>query len=262
MDLRTSLQHTLLTLIGVFCLPISASALPPFDITDQTTRTVVIWFDNNSTDPSSVGNDLEFAYNGTWSSDGTTGTIVVDKDDVIAVFPRTGISGTPADTANWSDQTTTVDIATGAITSMSQTGKLVINGIPGDLPFIYDINTTRFDTVVSNGYTQTGFGTVSIGPETFTGWCADTNPGQLVGEACPLYDGPAPFAYNSSTGRFNAIGVANLATIYIYATFGDAQLFEEFDPDVPALSDPMIAVLVLALLAIGAAYTPREAGVM
>jgi hypothetical protein len=264
MGLRISLKRTLLVLAGLFYLPMSAEALPPFDITDPTPRTVVIWIDHNVVDPSSVGNDLEFAYNGSWTSNGTTGTIVVDKDDVISAFALTGLPGTPADTANWSDQTTTITIATGVITSMSQTGTLAIAGL-GNQPFSYDLNSTLFDTITSNSYTQTGFANVTFGPETFTGWCTDTNAGQISGLACPAFDGPAPFPYNSSTGRFNAIGPSDLnGFIYVYATFGDAQLFEEFDPEpeVPALSDPMIAVLVLALLAIGTTFTPREAGVM
>jgi hypothetical protein len=261
MDLRISLQHTLLTLIGVLCLPISALALPPFDITDTTTRTVVIWFDDNSTDPSSVGNDLKFAFNGIWTSDGTTGTIVVDRVDVLNLFPSTGIAGTPVDTENWSDQTTTIDIATGDITSMTQTGTLTID-IIGDQTFSYDLNTKYIDhTVASNPYEDTGFGGRGFGNDEFTAWCTDINPGQLSFN-CPPYGGPTPFAYNSSTGRFNAIGPIKLGIfLHIYATFGDAQLFEESDP-VPALSDPMFAVLVLALLVIGTKCIPREAGVV
>ncbi len=94
MGLRISLKRTLLVLAGLFCLPTSAAALPPFDISDPAPRTVVIWFDNNVSDPSSVGNDLEFFFNGSWSSDGTTGTIVVDKDDVIAAFATSLTGGT------------------------------------------------------------------------------------------------------------------------------------------------------------------------
>ena len=62
MNLRISLQRTLLALAGVLCLSTSAAALPPFDTSDATARTVVIWIDNNVGDPSSVGNDLEFAF--------------------------------------------------------------------------------------------------------------------------------------------------------------------------------------------------------
>ena len=45
MNLRISPKRTLLALAGVFCLPISAAALPPFDISDPSSRTVVIWID-------------------------------------------------------------------------------------------------------------------------------------------------------------------------------------------------------------------------
>ena len=253
MGLRISLKRTLMVLAGLFCLPMSAAALPPFDITDPEARTVVIWIDNEVGDPSSVGNDLEFAFNGSWTSNGTTGTIVVDKDDVILNFATTGLPGTPADTVNWSDLTLTITIATGVITSMSQTGTLAIAGL-GNQPFSYDLNSTLFDTITSNSYTQTGFADVVFGPETFTGWCTDTNAGQIGGLACPAFDGPAPFGYNSSTGRFNAIGATDLnSIIFAYSTFGDAQLFEEFE--VPALSEPMITALALALLAIGAICT-------
>jgi hypothetical protein len=270
MDFRFSLQRILLTLIAVSCLPVSASAdQHPFDITDSTTRTVVIWFDNNSDDPSSVGNDLEYAYDGIWtvSQDGATGTIVVDKDEVIAVFPRTGISGTPAGV--WVDQTTTIEIATGKIISMSQTGYLFILGL-GNQYFSYDLNTTRIDSVTGNLYTDTGFAPFLVPPETFTAWCTNENPGQIGQFFCPdfqnNYNGPAPFAYNSNTGRFNAIGPVNLNdVVYVYATFGDVQLFEEEGyvpppPPMPALSGPMVVALVLALLATGATCTWREAG--
>jgi hypothetical protein len=261
MNPRISLKRTLLILAGLFCLPMSATALPPFDITDPQARTVVIWIDNEVSDPSSVGNDLGFAFNGTWTSNGTTGTIVVGKDDVITYFAISGLPGTPADTVNWSDLTLTITIATGVITSMAQTGTLAISGL-GNQPFSYDLNSTLFDTTTSNSYTQTGFADVSFGPETFTGWCTDTNAGQISGLACPAYDGPAPFGYNASTGRFNAIGVNDLnSIIFTYWTWGDAQLFEEFDIDpVPALSDPMVVSLVLALLAIGATRLRPGAG--
>ena len=213
-------------LTAVFLIPMSAAALPPFDITNPVARTVVIWIDNEVGDPSSVGNDLEFAFNGSWTSNGTTGTIVVDKDDVIAAFAISGLPGTPSDTANWSDMTMTITVASGVVTSISQTGTLAIAGL-GNQPFSYDLNTSLFDTTTSNAYTQTGFADVTFGPETFTGWCTDTNAGQISGLACPDYDGPAPFPYNSSTGRFNAIGATDLnSIIYTYSTFGDAQLFE------------------------------------
>jgi hypothetical protein len=257
MDLRISLKRTLLVLAGLFCLPMSAEALPPFDITDPTPRTVVIWFDNNL-DPSSVGNDLEFAFNGSWTSNGTTGIIVVDKDDVIAAFAITGLPGTPADTVNWSDLTYAITIATGRIGSISQTGTLAIAGL-GNQPFSYDLNTDFFDTILSNSYTQTGFANVTFGPETFVGWCTDTNAGQIAGLACPAFNGPAPFGYNSGTGRFNAIGAADLNSIIFtyFMPWGDGQLFEEFDISVPALSHPMIVVMALALLAIGATCIRR-----
>jgi len=253
MDLSVELKRSLFVLARLSCLPMSAAALPPFDISDATARTVVIWIDNNVTDPSSVGQDLEFAFNGAWTSNGTTGTIVVDKDDVIAAFATSGLPGTPADTVNWSDMTISITVATGAITSMSQTGTLAIAGL-GDQPFSYDLNTTFFDTTTSNSYTQTGFADVAFGPETFTGWCTDTNAGQISGLACPDYDGSTPFGYNSSTGRYNAIGPTDLnAIIYAYSTFGEGQLFEEdFVPAVPALSDPLIVALVIALLAVTA----------
>ena len=61
-------KRALLVLAGLFCLPTSAAALVPFDITNHQARTVVIWIDNNVVDPSSVGNDLEFAFNGSWTS--------------------------------------------------------------------------------------------------------------------------------------------------------------------------------------------------
>ena len=79
--------------------------------------------------------------------------------------------------------------------------------------------------------------------------------------ACPAFDGPEPFGYNSANGRFNAIGPTDLnGIIFAYSTFGDAQLFEEFDIiDVPALSDPMIAVLAFAFLAIGATWIRSSA---
>jgi hypothetical protein len=136
----------------------------------------------------------------------------------------------------------------------------------GNQAFSYDINTTLFDTITSNSYTQTSFANFNFGPETFTAWCTDTNPGQIGAFFCPdgndEYNGPASFAYNSSTGRFNAIGPSDLnGFIYVYATFGDAQLFEEFGPDpVPALSDPMAAVLMLTMLAIAAMWLRHEAG--
>ena len=250
MDLLTFLSRSLV-LTGIFCLPMSATALPRFDITDATSRTVVIWVDNNVSDPSSVGDDLEFAYNGAWTSNGTTGTIVVDKDDVINAFADSGLPGTPADTVNWSNMTITITIATGVVTSMSETGTLAIAGL-GNQPFSYDLNSTLFDTITSNTYTQTGFADVSFGPETFTGWCTDTNAGQIAGLACPAFDGPAPFGYQSATGRYNAIGATDLnSIIFAYSTFGEGQLFEEAAA-VPALSDPMIAALVIALLATAA----------
>lgn len=255
---RISLTRTLLVLV-LLAWPVSAAALPPFDVSDTTARNVVIWIDNEVSDPSSVGNDLEFAFNGAWTSDGTTGTIVVDKDDVIAAFPSSGLPGTPADTGSWSDLTITITVATGAITSMAQTGTLAITGL-GNQPFSYDLNTTLFDTITSSGYAQSGFADVIFGPETFTGWCTNTNAGQIGGLACPAYDGPAPFAYISGTGRFNAIGGTDLNSfIYAYATFGDGQLFEE--ASVPALSNPLVLVLVLALVAIGAACIRLRTGV-
>ena len=229
MKRRISLKRTLLALAGVFCLPMSAASLPPFDTSDPTSRTVVIWIDNNVGDPSSVGQDLEFAFNGSWTSNGTHGTIVVDKDDVIAAFAISGLPGTPADTVNWSDMTMTITIATGRIGSISETGTLAIAGL-GNQPFSYDLNTDFFDTITNNAYTQTGFANVTFGPETFTGWCTDTNAGQIAGLACPAYDGPSPFPYNSSTGRYNAIGATDLnSIIYAYSTFGEGQLFEEFE---------------------------------
>jgi hypothetical protein len=253
MKRRISAKRTLLALAGVLCLPMSATALPPFDISDPSSRTVVIWIDNNVVDPSSVGQDLEFAFNGAWTSNGTTGTVVVDKDDVIAAFAISGLPGTPADTANWSDMTMTITIATGTITSISETGTLAIAGL-GNQPFSYDLNTTSFDTITSNVYTQTGFANVTFGPETFTGWCTDTNAGQISGLACPDYDGSTPFGYNSSTGRYNAIGATDLNNIiFAYSTFGEGQLFEEFESaEVSALSDPLIVALMIALLAVTA----------
>ena len=71
--------------------------------------------------------------------------------------------------------------------------------------------------------------------------------------ACPPFDGPAPFSYNSSTGRCNAIGATDLNSIlFAYSTLGDAELLEGFGNHVPPLSDPTIVALVPALLAIGA----------
>lgn len=249
MNLRPSWKRALLTLAGLLCLPSTSAALPPFDISDSASRTVVIWVDNEVSDPASVGNDLEFAFNGSWTSNGTTGTIVVEKNDVLTAFAITGLPGTPADTVNWSDLTLTITIATGTVTSMSQTGTVAIAGL-GNQPFSFDLNTTLFDTTTSNSYTQTGFADVTFGPETFTGWCTDTNAGQISGLACPAYDGPTPFGYNSGTGRFNAIGATDLnSIIFAYSTLGDAQLFEEFDSvPVPALSAPGIAVFLLLLL--------------
>ncbi len=82
MPLRGTATHigtvSLLFIAGLSYLPMSAAALPPFDIANPAARTVVIWIDNEVTDPSNVGNDLEFAFNGSWTSNGTTGTIVVD----------------------------------------------------------------------------------------------------------------------------------------------------------------------------------------
>ncbi len=60
MKSQISLKRILLVLGMLFWLPMSAaSALPPFDISDPSARTVVIWIDNEVGDPSSVGNDLE-----------------------------------------------------------------------------------------------------------------------------------------------------------------------------------------------------------
>jgi hypothetical protein len=238
------------TLFLLFC-PIIANATDlPFDITSPLSRNVVIWVDNNVSDPSSVGNNLEFAFDGIWSSDGATGTITVDKDDVISAFATSGLPGTPSNTAGWSDLIVTIDIATGEISSMAQSGTLAISGL-GDQPFSYDLNTTRLDVTTSTAYTQTGFADVTFGPELFTGWCTDTNAGQISGLACPAYSGPTPFGYDSITGRFNAIGATNLNSfIFAYSTFGDAQLFEQHPP-VPAFSMTMLYVLALALAAIG-----------
>jgi len=176
---------------------------------------------------------------------------VVDKDDIILAFAITGLPGTPADTVNWSDLTITITIAAGVITSMSQTGTLAIAGL-GNQPFSYDLNSTLFDTIASNSSTQTGFADVSFGPETFTGWCTDTNAGQISGLACPDYNGPTPFGYNSSTGRFNAIGATDFnSIIFAYNTSGDAQLFEEVpEPGTTAL-------LALGLLALRSVRQPR-----
>jgi hypothetical protein len=160
--------------------------------------------------------------------------------------------------------TMTITIASGTITSISETGTLAIAGL-GNQPFSYDLNTTSFDTITSNVYTQTGFANVTFGPETFTGWCTDTNAGQISGLACPDYDGSTPFGYNSSTGRYNAIGATDLnSIIFAYSTFGEGQLFEVFEETgpVPALSGPMIAALALALLTIGAiCIRPRASAV-
>ena len=233
------------------CSPIAATATDlPFDVTSQLTRNVVIWVDNNVNDPSSVGNNLEFAFNGIWNSNGVIGTVTVDKDDVIAAFATSGLPGTPADTAGWSNLVITITIATGEISSMAQSGTLAISGL-GNQPFNYDLNTTLFDATASVAYTQTGFADVTFGPEIFTGWCTDTNAGQISGLACPPYSGPTPFGYNSLTGRFNAIGATDLnSIIFAYSTFGDAQLFEEH-ASVPAFSDSMLHLLVLALMAVG-----------
>ena len=76
-----------------------------------------MWVDNEVGDPSSDGNDLDSFANGIWSSDGTTATIVVDKDDVIAAYATSSLPSAPADTANWSDRTLTVSIALGRPTA-------------------------------------------------------------------------------------------------------------------------------------------------
>ena len=113
---------------------------------------------------------------------------------------------------------------------------------------------------MSLSYTQTGFAEVSFVGNIFNGWCTDTNAGQIGGVlACPDYDGPTPFGYNASTGRFNAIGATDLDNlIEAYSTFGDAQLLEVVE--VPALSHPMVIALALAVLAIGAMCIRRGAG--
>ncbi len=245
-----------LILISILCPAIASATDVPFNVTSQLSRNVVIWIDNNVNDPSSVGNNLEFAFNGAWTSDGVAGTITVNKADVIAAFATSGLPGTPADTAGWSDLVVTIDVATGEITSMAQSGTLAISGL-GNQPFSYDLNTTLFDSTASVSYLQTGFADVTFGPEVFTGWCTDTNAGQISGLACPPYAGPAPFAYNSTTGRFNAIGATNLNNfIFAYSTFGDAQLFEEH-PAVPGFSELTLYALSLILVALGT-YNARR----
>jgi len=261
MKIQMSLIRTAFLVAFVFLPHEAYAAAAPFDVSNQTSRTVVIWIDNNVSDPASVGNHLEYAFNGVWTSDGTIGTITVNKDAVISAFATSGLPGTPANTSGWSDLVVTIILETGEISSMDQSGTLAIAGL-GNQPFYYDLNTTHWDTTTGVIYSQTGFADVTFGPEVFTGWCTNSNAGQISGLACPPYAGPSPFGYSSETGRFNAIGATNLnGIIFAYSTFGDVRLFEA-GALVPALRHKSAALLVVMALALGAAAIKRNAGAM
>ncbi len=73
---------------------------------------------------------------------------------------------------------------------------------------------------------------------------------------------PIPFAYDSGSGRFNAIGGTDLnSIIFTFNTSGDVQLFEEASL-VPALSAPTAIALVLAMLTAGTIRIRQRASPM
>jgi hypothetical protein len=253
--------------------PGASLALVPFDITDPTPRTVVIYVDDNVDNPSSLGQNLQLAFSGTWSVSGEEGTITVAKEDAADQLDASGTPGVAANVSTaWSDLVYTIDTVTGDILGIEITGEVDLPSIGlTNRPFDMRLNTTNEDFTGPEQlpdppdditYTDAGFSARQFSTLDFNAWCSTVNnfflcqkPGEPPdGEVGPPFVGPDPFAYIASTGRFNAIGPVKLelgsgVTLYIFGTFGDGQLFEVNPLPIAA---PWGLILLAGLLAAGA----------
>lgn len=215
----------------------------PFDITDPAPRSVVVFVDDNSSNPASVGLNLVEAYTGSWSVDaGGVGVITVSGQDAFdAAVAATDLQGTPVRPGDWTPVVYRIDRTTGDVLSLTA-GGWVNDSLQGDLPFGAELNTLNLDPTpilfCGNAipYGTSGFSDFDLGGGSILGnaWCTDVADIFFRPGGCPL-NGPAPFPYNPATGRVNAIGPVMVFSagpgdlcigFPIFATFGDVQLFE------------------------------------
>lgn len=256
----------LLTALGLLTAG-SAWSQTPFDITDPNSRSVRVFVDNNSTDPSSVGLNLAEAYTGSWSdAGGGVGVITVSAQDAFdAALASADLQGTPIQPQNWTPVVYRIDRTTGHMLSLTAGGWINSSAL-GDTPFGAELNTLTLDPLFCPtplNYNTSGFSDFDLGGGTIipNAWCTDSSDIFARPGGCPV-NGPAPFPYNAATGRLNAIGPVLVASAFpgdvcsglpVYASFGDIQLFELAPavPPVPTLGSAWAWWAVMTLAPVG-----------
>lgn len=236
-------------LLLIVIIPAIGEAQTPFDISNSTPRPVVVYVDNNFNNPSAVGTNLVEAFTGNWSVSSGVGTVTVAAADSIAAFALSGAPGTPVLPGSWSNLQIEIQISTGQITDLRQTGFVTVPpATPPNFvnrPFAMHLNTTQLD-FLNGPYTSSCYDLVSfIGGLIIPIWYS------APAFSCTgLVPGPTRFAYVPSSGRFNAIGpisldLGQIGIVPVYGTYGDARLLEVDGADVPFGTAAGVALAVL-----------------
>ena len=131
-QLRTSLVLCLVTLVGVTS---AGAASMPFDISDPTSRAVQIWTDDDPS-PAAYHVQMSPAFQGTWTSDGTTGVVRVDAATMAAF-----LAGSNPVPGSISDLTISINLATRDVTGIEFYGRLA-GTVIGDVQFEYSRQST------------------------------------------------------------------------------------------------------------------------
>jgi hypothetical protein len=255
--------------IALVVVPAAASAVgPPFDIDDTTPRDVVMDIED-SADPSIVGTDAGAVFPetattqlvGSWTSDGTTGTIAITTAEMEAFIQAVlddAAPGTSVDPGTW-NSIFTLDIATGD-GDLFAAGGVDLDGIPPIDSLSFHTNTTGGPYLpLSVAGSAAGYEIDSIAPTALI-FCTDIvtffgSPGGCgtFSDGGPMPFGPPGFAivpaypYIDASGLINMTGTsfASTSSVPLWNGGGDMRLTEVPEPGALAMLVSGAALLLV-----------------
>ncbi len=230
-----------------------ATSVPTsFDIADPSVRDVFVDIET-STDPSILAGDPAAVLTnetplggavGTWTSDGTTGTLTL-PGAFLEGFVDSFVSGATAVPGSFSDVTTSVDIATGDVVR-SYTGQITA-GVVGNVTGDTRTGAGWTSPVVTGGVipgTMPGFNVFEQGGQPTNFFCTESYSQGGFPTGCstsPVFAFLTPTVPDPVTGLVNSVGPLSFASASFNGTFSDVsgdqrwlegpQLCPDFDSD-------------------------------
>ena len=197
-----------LSVLLALLLPCSIAAAAPLDLGDPTPRTVLVEFDEDSTDLAAIGSLYGAPIEASFTSDGVTATIAVPGVALEALVDSVFVGTATAVPGSFSDYVLQIDVATGEVLAADVSGDIQVV-----LLGVLQLTQTASSTTLA-GFQFIDLLGVLI-PEFCTG-----------GVGCTIVPG---LPYDPATGTANAVGsiVTNSPLLpIVFSPFGDVRLSE------------------------------------